>query len=137
MVTPPERDQAITQLRRLLRPGTIVYTVRLNSTRSGEWHVLNVIVIRCNTPRSIAGYAAETIGAKYDRKRNGVGIRGCGMDPGFDVVYALSRALFAGRFRCIGENCPSNDHSNEQLTPNYTKGRLHSDGGYALVHRWL
>lgn len=73
---------------------------------------------------------------------DGIVCGGCGMDMGFDLVYRLSRTLFQDRFGCIGDSleyakrCPSNDHSNERER-NYTKGRQHSDGGYALRQRWL
>jgi hypothetical protein len=59
---------------------------------------------------------------------------GCGMDMGFAAVYGLSYALFGKGFECTGPNCPANDHSNgdRDYTPH-----MHSDGGYALKHRWL
>lgn len=44
-------------------------------------------------------------------------------------------------FECIGQNedrsksCPSNDHVNGDR--NYSPDHIHSDGGYALRHRWL
>ena len=49
----------------------------------------------------------------YNRKAEAIRVGGCGMDMGFHVVYNLSRALYRdGRFVCMGEDCPSNDHSN-------------------------
>lgn len=62
-------------------------------------------------------------------------VNGCGMDMGFHVVYELGYTLY-GRdgFICIGERCPSNDHSNgdRDYTPH-----AHTDGGYALRYEWL
>lgn len=37
---------------------------------------------------------------------------GAGMDMGFALVHSLSYALFPDGFGCIGDGCPSNDHSN-------------------------
>ena len=53
---------------------------------------------------------------------------------GFAVIYELSQALFPKGFECIGEKCPSNDHSNgdRDYTPHH-----HNSGGYALKHRWM
>lgn len=76
------------------------------------------------------------------------------MDMGFWAVYQLSYGLFKGGFGCIGEGCPSNDHSNgdRDYTPhmseadrmgadgelcNCHKDHMHNDGGYALKQRWL
>lgn len=61
---------------------------------------------------------------------------------GFELVYSLSRTLFPDGFDCIGEGdgygtfCPSNDHSNDR-TRDYSPGRHHGGGGYALRQRWL
>ncbi len=52
---------------------------------------------------------------RYDRKREGIVIGGCGMDMGFAIVNNLSETLYgrsAGGYDCLGENCPSNDHTN-------------------------
>jgi hypothetical protein len=82
------------------------------------------------------------------------------MDMGFHLVYTLSYALYPQGFGCVGERCPSNDHSNgdRDYTPHgcYDEngaledrepgpGELrdgcrrhwHRDGGYALTQRWL
>lgn len=72
-------------------------------------------------------YAQETY---VDATRNA----GCGMDVGFSLVYNLGWVLFPNGFECVGERCPSNDHSNgdRDYSPHH-----HSDGGYALRQRWL
>jgi hypothetical protein len=81
------------------------------------------------------GYnVAEALDMRYDREREGVKIGGCGMDMGFALVYDLSRVLFQDSFDCIGEGCPANDHRNGDR--DYTPHE-HSDGGYALRHKWL
>jgi len=77
---------------------------------------------------------AKALGMRFDRDREGIKVSGCGMDMGFHVVYNLSRTLFQDAFTCIGKTCPSNDHSNGDR--NYRRHK-HSDGGYALKHRWL
>jgi len=56
------------------------------------------------------------------------------MDMGFHLVYSLSRALYPDGFACVGDYCPSNDHSNGQ--PKDLRSH-HRDGGYALRQEWI
>ena len=93
--------------------------------------------------------AAKALGYTMDRDREGLRVSGCGMDMGFHVVYSLSRVLYPDGFECIGEGCPSNDHSNgdRDYTPHLNGGKAphepgyvahwHSNGGYALRQRWV
>jgi hypothetical protein len=73
-------------------------------------------------------------GWRRDERYGGIKQHGAGMDMGFGLVYTLSRSLYPNGFECIGERCPSNDHSNgdRDYTPH-----THSDGGYALQQAWL
>lgn len=134
------RDDAIARLRKLIKPGDTIYTVLDHCSRSGMSRRISLYTIKKNDRFNITGWAARALDMKHSDK-GGIVVGGCGMDMGFHVVYELSRVLFQGRFKCSGKNtgphrCPSNDHSNER-PPNYTKGRLHSDGGYSLRHTWL
>ena len=141
-------DAATANLREL-HPGDTVYTALSHAAASGMTRWIRAIVIRDNTPRDISWDAAKLIDAPVNtRNHDGVEIGGCGMDMGFHLVYSLSRALFRDGFDCIrftaegtdlAENdrskwCPSNDHSN--IRGLHTLSH-HSDGGYALNHRWL
>jgi len=87
-----------------------------------------------NEPIRISASVANLIGFKYDKKHNGIGVRGCGTDVGWEIVYLLSRKLFKDGFMCIGEKCPSNDHYNGDM--DYSE-HLHKDGGYALNCVWM
>lgn len=129
-----ERAEAIEELRKILKPGDTVYTSLIHCARSGMMRVLDLRVIRDNAPWRITGYAADAIGARYNRRHDGLEVGGCGMDMGFHAVYNLSRSLWPAGFDCISENCPSNDHSNgdRERSPH-----PHHDGGYALRHRWM
>jgi|SRR5581483_6570102 len=191
-----KKQESINELRKIVQPGDTVYTKMIHVSRSGMSRVLDVYLIKDNTPLRITRRVAEAIGARYSRKHEGVVMGGCGMDMGFQAVYLLGRVLFPD-FRCLGENCPSNDHRNYRRTvrcegtrvynpngpntgsscfwdrelrthvvyeqesidsgedkkrqcptckgkggwPNpkldVQKGEPHSDGGYALVQKWL
>lgn len=133
--------EAIERLKVWIKPGDTVHTQLKSVSRSGMQRVIQIVklVPRDDKPGEVdvlyLGYnVAEALGMRYDRDREGVKIGGCGMDMGFALVYDLSRALFSNNFECIGEGCPANDHNNGDR--DYTPHK-HSDGGYALSHRWL
>jgi hypothetical protein len=158
-----DQSEAILNLRDFVKPGMVIYTTLRNVSRSGMQRVIDVHVMQNNEPRWIGYMAAKAIGDRYDDKRQGIVVGGCGMDMGFSIAYNLSRYLFPDGFGCIGKGdgyatqCPSNDHSNgdrdytahvEHATgPDHicatnpesctAPKHWHSDGGYALRHKWL
>jgi hypothetical protein len=91
------------------------------------------IVMQDGEPRWIGYMAGQAIGARTDMEGNVI-MGGCGMDMGFSLVYNLSYALHPDGFECIGDRCPSNDHTNgdRDRTPHH-----HKDGGYSLRQRWM
>jgi hypothetical protein len=126
---------ALEQLRKLCPPGATVYTTIKHVSRSGMQREIAAFVIEDGEPRWLNGYI-EGLGIAKRGKRDGSIVNGCGMDMGFHLVYSLSRTLYhdSHPFVCVGEKCPSNDHTNGDR--DYTPHR-HSDGGYALRQRWL
>lgn len=113
----------------ILKPGDEVKTILRHVSRSGMMRHISLIF----NDHEISGYAADLL----DDKRaddGGIKVGGCGMDMGFDLVYRLSSVLFPEGFTCIGDRCPSSDHSNGDR--NY-KPHHHNSGGYALRQRWL
>lgn len=152
-ISTQERDKAREDLRAFVKPGMTVYTILRHRARSGMFRVIDVQVIEDNEPRWVGFLAHKATGIGYDREREGLRLSGCGMDMGFHVVYELSHALYSEGFGCIGEKCPSNDHSNGDR--DHTKHTCvhtrecserqgcsavhhwHRDGGYALRHRWM
>lgn len=142
-----ERADAIDRLHKIITPGATVYTVLRHISRSGMMRHIDLYLIgRDSEPFYLTGYAAKALG--WSRTDSGeLKAEGCGMDIGFHAVYSLSRTLYPDGFDCIspaepygqtdanghrvGPGCPSNDHSNREHNAH------HSDGGYALRHRWL
>ncbi len=123
-------------LRECLQPGDTVYTILRHVSVSGMSRSIAVVGIVDSDIRDFTWQAALVTGYKFDDRRGGVKVRGCGMDMGFALVYELGAALFPDGFPCIGDGCPSNDHSNGDR--DYTPGHaVHKDGGYALRHAWL
>jgi len=128
------REEALRELREILKPGDTVYTILRHVTKSGMTRYIDVFVFRDNKPRYLTYWAKEVLGWGGSKNHEGVKVGGCGMDMGFHLVYSLSRYLYPDGFTCIGEDCPASDHVNgdRDYTPH-----LHTSGGYALRHRWF
>jgi hypothetical protein len=129
--------QEITDARALaeswVKPGDTVHTIVRHVSRSGMSRNIDAVKLTDGDYLYLSRIAAVLLG--YPQARDGsVKIGGCGMDMGFALVYELSHALFSGGFECIGEGCPSNDHSNGDR--DYSPHQ-HNSGGYALKQRWL
>ena len=120
-----ERDEAVRELREILKPGDTVFTKLQHCSRSGMSRVIMPIVFRDNEPRYLGWLVAKACGDTYDRKNEGVKIGGCGMDMGFALVYNLARTLFPQGFKVEGRGRNGD-------TSGWDK-----DGGYGLNQRWL
>jgi hypothetical protein len=148
------KQEAIEHLKTVVKPGDTVYTILRSVSRSGMSRTVSAMVHLPDGPFDISGWAAKATGLTLDRDRLGVKMQGCGTDMGFELVYQLAWALFREGFGCVGEGCPSNDHSNgdRDYTPHMTdaertgadgtlctchKEHMHSDPGYSLRQRWL
>lgn len=139
-----ERAEAIERLREWIKPGDTVYTLLNHVSKSGMMRTIRVVLLFCSDGKVSdihPNYAVgRALGLKHwtrnGRKQDALVVSGCGMDMGFHLVYSLSRVLYPAGFRCVGKGCLSNDHSNGDgdLKP---YRHYHSDGGYALRHRWL
>lgn len=138
-----ERQEAIDQLREWIKPGDTVYTILTHVSRSGMQRQIRVLVPYHRADGSIdflhPNYSvSQALGwpqaTRNGRRLDGIKVDGAGMDMGFHLVYSLGRVLFGDGWTCIGEGCPSNDHTNGDR--NY-QPHPHGDGGYALKQRWL
>lgn len=129
-----EKTEAIESLRKIVKPGDTVYTILRHVSRSGMSRSISVMVVEDGAPNDVSWLVAKAGLGRFDRNHDGVKVQGCGMDMGFHLVYNLAWTLYGNNFECVGEGCPSNDHSNGDR--DYTPHK-HSDGGYALRQRWL
>ncbi len=135
-----EQEEARVKLRGWLKPGDTVFTILRNVSRSGMSRDIDVVLIIKNDDGTTnvlhTNYLVhKAIGVPLNKDGDAVKMVGCGMDMGFALVYELSYALFGkDGWQCLGEHCPSADHSNgdRDYTPH-----THTDGGYALKQRWL
>lgn len=124
-----------------LKPGDTVYTVLEHVSKSGMTRDIRVLIpFTADDGRVDFWHPNHAVGAVLGLRsgrscHDGIRVSGCGMDMGFHLIYSLGYALWPEGFGCVGQSCPSNDHSNGDR--DYTPGHLHGAGGYALKHRWL
>ena len=162
-ITEAQRTEAIASLRESLPPGSTAYTVLRHVSASGMSRDISVHSIEDGEIRWLTWLAHKAGRFSWSEKNDAIRMGGCGMDMGFALVYNLSYALYPDGFGCIGENCPSNDHSNgdRDYTPDKDRwlgfascpdckalpmnnphgcpshSHWHRDGGYALRQRWI
>lgn len=90
-----ERNAAIDRLREVIKPGDAVRCILRHVSASGMSRTIDLIHISNKGAVSRIGYnAAQAIGWTYDRKHEGVRVKGCGMDMGYHLVSMLSYALY-------------------------------------------
>lgn len=130
-ITTQERDEAVTKLRAMLKPGDKVYTITRRVAASGMSRIIDlaciVPVYDCTYPKGADGFTDYTAKPKkklrghevvnigwlagragvafFDADKGGLLMRGCGMDFRFEAVYRLGCILFpdGGKDR-TGEN---------------------------------
>jgi hypothetical protein len=143
-----EQQEAREQLAPWIKPGDTVYTILDHVSASGMSRAIRVVLMKCEDGKPVDLHPNYSVGKLLELrhwKRNGrtqdaLVMGGCGMDMGFALVYNLSSALFRDGFGCVGEGCPSNDHSNgDRNREPHTDARphWHTSGGYAIRQRWL
>ena len=126
-------EQCRAELRKILQPGDTVYTISRHVSRSGMSRVISLTVAHDGHMHNLDCYAAPLLEG-YDTRHCGCKAGGCGMDMGFHLVYNLASQLWPDGFDCLGDHCPSNDHSHGDVD---CTSHRHRDGGYALKQRWL
>lgn len=89
-----ERDEAIAKLREWLRPGDKVYCIVRHVSRSGMQRRIDLYKSTDEGMMFLTGYAAKALGWRWDNRKGGIVVDGCGMDMCFHTVYNLSAILF-------------------------------------------
>lgn len=111
-----EKENAKTQLLKLLPEGTTVYTTLKNRSASGMTRAISLYVTKNNEIEDITYYVARVLDYKINQKTGGTIVKGCGMDMGFHIVNNLSYAL---------HGFPEKDINTQPRR------------GFTLQHRWL
>lgn len=117
------RQRRVDDLRRLFKPGDDVATVLAHVSKSGMRRSIKVLAVNeSGEIIDVSWVVATVVGRSFDRKNGGVICNGCGMDMGFDLIYAMRRSLWP-------EGTPE-PHSTRNGEPD-------RDGGYALKQYWV
>ena len=77
-----------------VKRGDTIYTVLRHVSRSGMQRNISLFIMQNNRPRCLDGNAAQVIDWRLDMKRDGIIVKGSGMDMGFHLVHTLAAALF-------------------------------------------
>ena len=118
-----EAQEARTELRRLLPPGTTVYTVLRHVSSSGMYRAISLVIPTRDGIHNLDYLIKRAdLGYKIDRNHGGLAAGGAGMDMGFGLVYGLSRSLYSK-----GYNCPEYKRG-EMITPSETDRSHHFTG---------
>lgn len=99
--TPGMTASTIARLKEIAPPGTTVYAVVRNVSRSGMSRTMDFYVITDNTLRYITGYVATILGLR--RSDRGVRVTGAGMDMAFATTYELAHALYGDGYALTSE----------------------------------
>ena len=131
-----ERDAAIEQLRKMVKPGDTVYTILKHVSQSGMSRDIALIVNMTYSDGhsrilNISSLAAKAAGFRMANNDNALKVGGCGMDMGFSVVYSLGRTLYPE-----GPEAFDRNGRDRNRAPGGT-GLDAIDGGYSLHQAWL
>lgn len=76
-----------------LEPGDIVWTLSESSSSNMTAYV-RCFVVMGGEIQEITGRVCDKIKYTWNQNRRAIAVSGCGFDRSYDVVYALSLALF-------------------------------------------
>lgn len=93
-------DEKKRELAEILTPGTVVYTVLRQVSRTGLTRRLSCLVVQDGAIRDITDLVAAVTPFSLDRSGFLV-VRGVGMDMGFHVVYELASVLFGNGYALV------------------------------------
>lgn len=147
------KDEAIAELRKILRPGDTVQCVLVNCSRSGMTRRIDFYKSERDGMRFLTGYIGKALEYTHSRK-GGLVVGGCGMDMGFHVVHSLGYALWGGLAKKPGRIGAAVRRKLLAASGSYLTqgGRIAPDpneadpaklqdwfgaAGYALKHHWL
>jgi hypothetical protein len=117
------RNQCCKELRKLIKPGSTVYTVLRSVSSSGMTRCVGVMIAHKGAIRSITHLVAAATDHNVKAGfADGIVLTGAGMDMGWHLIYILGSRLWPKGTR----------------KPHGTRnGEPDSDGGYAINHQWL
>lgn len=110
-------------LRKPKGQGRVLYTTVKHVSRSGMYRHIAVFMAKKGEIENISWKVAKIMGRKYCDD-DSVGVSGCGMDMGFEIVYALGSILY-----------PKGD--GHTITGRNGDTKPETDGGYLIKQKWI
>lgn len=95
-----------------IRTTPYIYTLVRHVSRSGMQRRISVFMVRNGEISNISVAVAQLLKARVDERDHGIVVHGAGMDMAWNLVYTLSRKLYAN-------------------------AGIEGDPGYQLTHRAL
>jgi hypothetical protein len=92
-----EAAEAASQLRKLIRRGT-VYTVVRHVSSSGTERAISLHVVSGGDIRDVSHLVATATGMTIHPRERGLKVRGVGMDMAWHTVSVLSRVLYGDSY---------------------------------------
>lgn len=89
-----QQKESLTVLKKILVPNDTIYGVVRKVSSSGLSRIVEFYAIKQDKPILISYHIANVLEFVYNRKKNGVVIKGCGMDMCWDTVCRVSWQLF-------------------------------------------
>lgn len=119
-----EREKVIKELTKIINKGKRkIYQIVTQVSQSGMSRHIRSFVIIQNEPLDIDWYISRVL-SHVSRDEKGIKISGCGMDMGFEIVYALGRVCY-----------PKGD--GKTITGRNGDTEPETDGGYLFKQIWL
>lgn len=124
---PTLKEQAQSNLKKWLRPGSTIYHTVKSVSKSGMSRKISFYIVVDGKIKDINWYLSNLLDYKRDPSNGALKIGGCGMDMGFHIVYSAGRALYPNGFKL----------AKGQYGRNGDRSGFDKDGGYAFHSEWI
>lgn len=92
------KEEAKTRLKEWFPQGSTVYTILRHRAKSGMSRRISLVSLSADDGKVITRFpdyaASVALGYSYNPEKQGLVVRGCGMDMGFSVAYDLACELY-------------------------------------------
>lgn len=128
-----EIQEATEYLRKLMPPGSTLYTINVHTSRSGMMRHLRCYTIKDNEPIWISRHIAKVcdFGLADGWHGDAVKMAGCGMDMGFQIAHVLSYVLHGNKDK--GAAAIEAGAKGYPFSPTRKAYRA----GYSILHKWM
>lgn len=102
--TKQEIATALEDLKRWIKPGTVIYTINLDGKGYRATHTIKVVIFNDGIPLFPQYQIGVLLDMSLNREGTGVKVGASGMDAGSHLVGRLSLVLFGQEFQLLHQN---------------------------------